>query len=202
MRTGLRMGCAGLVAGLLGLWAPTAQAKGPAARRPPAGPKVPALVTDVARIEPLALPGAGDAPTVALDGVGAYRGTLELRRTAAGVGAVNDVALEDYLKGISEAPSSWPAEALRAQAVAARTYLLWVLGRPPSGDAAALGAQICATDSCQVYGGVAKERAPNGVNWTAAVRDTAGQALLTGGSPILAKDSACNGGPRAHARQP
>src|SRR5581483_10160771 len=70
----------------------------------------------------------------------------------------------------------------------------WVLASPPSGDAAALGAQICATDSCQVYSGVAKERAPNGANWAAAVHDTAGLALLTGGSPILAKYSACNGG--------
>src|SRR5436309_11696715 len=183
MRTGLRLGFAALVAASLVVAPPPAEAKGPAARKPPAGPKVPALVTDIARIEPLALPGAADGPTVSLDGVGEYRGALELRRTAGGVGAVNDVALEDYLTGISEAPSSWPAEALRAQAVAARTYLLWVLGRPPAGDAAALGAQICATDSCQVYGGVAKERAPNGVNWTAAVRDTAGQALLTGGSP-------------------
>jgi stage II sporulation protein D len=159
------------------------------------------LVTDVARIEPLApspspSPSGGGAvrPTVSLDGVGEYHGLLELRRTAAGVGAVNDVALEDYLTGISEVPSSWPAEALRAQAIASRTYLLWVLGSPPSGDAAALGAQICATDSCQVYSGVAKERAPNGANWAAAVRDTAGLALSTGGSPILAKYSACNGG--------
>ena len=178
MRLGLRMVCAALVAGLLAVSTPAALAKGPSTRKPPPGPKVPALVTDLARIEPLALPAAPaeDGPTVALDGVGEYRGALELRRTPGGVGAVNDVALEDYLKGISEAPSSWPAEALRAQAIAARTYLLWTLGRPPGGDAAALGAQICATDSCQVYGGVAKERAPNGANWAAAVHDTAGQA--------------------------
>src|SRR5581483_10125275 len=207
MRTGLRMGCAALVAGLLALSAPAASAKGPSAKKP-AGPKVPALVADVARIEPLvgsagaAGTGAADGPTVRLDGVGEYRGALELRRTPGGVGAVNDVVLDDYLTGISEAPSSWPAEALRAQAIAARTYLLWVLGRPPAGDAAALGAQICATDSCQVYTGVAKERAPNGANWAAAVRDTAGQALFSAGSPILAKYSACNGGRSVSGGQP
>src|SRR5690242_13583869 len=128
MRTGLRLGCAALVAGLVALSAPAASAKGPAARKP-SGPKVPALVTDLARIEPLVsvagaagAAGAGDGPTVSLDGVGEYRGALELRRAAGGVGAVNDVALDDYLQGISEAPSSWPAEALRAQAIAARTY--------------------------------------------------------------------------------
>ena len=194
MRTGLRMRFAALVAVLVAVAAPGAQAKAPATKKPTSPPKVPALVTDVARIEPLALPGAADGATVSLDGVGEYRGVLELRKAAAGVGAVNDVALDDYLKGISEVPSNWPAEALRTQAVAARTYLLWVLGSPPSGDAAALGAQICATDSCQVYSGVAKERSPNGANWAAAVRDTAGIALFSGGAPILAKYSACNGG--------
>ncbi|HZQ76138.1 MAG TPA: SpoIID/LytB domain-containing protein [Acidimicrobiia bacterium] len=185
-----------VVSALATLTAPAAEARGSGARKAPPGPKVPAIVADVARIEPLAVGGAGvaDRPTVSLEGVGEYHGVLELRRTAAGVGAVNDVALEDYLAGISEVPSSWPAEALRAQAIAARTYLLWVLGSPPSGDAAALGAQICATDSCQVYSGVGKERAPNGANWAAAVRDTAGLALLSGGTPILAKYSACNGG--------
>ena len=160
MRTGLRMRFAALVAVLVAVAASGAQAKAPATKKPTSPPKVPALVTDVARIEPLALPGAADGATVSLDGVGEYRGVLELRKAAAGVGAVNDVALDDYLKGISEVPSNWPAEALRTQAVAARTYLLWVLGSPPSGDAAALGAQICATDSCQVYSGVAKERSP------------------------------------------
>ncbi len=110
------------------------------------------------------------------------------------MGAVNEVALDDYLKGISEVPSSWPPEVLRAQAIAARTYLLWTLGNSVPGSAAAVGAQICATESCQVYSGVAKERAPNGDKWAAAVRDTTGLALLSGGSPILAKYSACNGG--------
>ena len=151
------------------------------------------MVTDVARIEPLATAGAA-APTVSLERVGEYRGIVEVRRAGAGVGAVNEVSLDDYLTGISEVPSSWPAEVLRAQAIAARTYLLWTLSNGAAGSAAALGAQICATESCQVYSGVAKERAANGAAWAAAVRDTTGQALLTGGSPILAKYSACNGG--------
>jgi stage II sporulation protein D len=190
MLTGPRLLFAALVAGVLAVpVAPSAQAKGSPSSGKKA-PKVPALTTDVARIEPLAVPGA----TVALDGVGEYRGILEIRRAGGGVGAVNEVVLDDYLKGISEVPSSWPPEVLRAQAIAARTYLLWTLGNGASGDAAALGAQICATESCQVYSGVAKERAPNGDRWAAAVRDTTGLALLSGGSPILAKYSACNGG--------
>src|SRR5947208_14436441 len=150
MRRGPRLVLAARVAGGLAVSGPGAQAKGGASKKPTGGPKVPVLVTDVARIQPLPVTGSATAPTVSLDGVGEYPGLLELRRTAAGVGAVNEVPLDDYLKGISEVPSSWPPEALRAQAIAARTYLLWVLGSAPSGDAAALGAQICATDSCQV----------------------------------------------------
>jgi SpoIID/LytB domain protein len=199
MRTGPRLLFAALVAGALAVpAAPAAQAKGSGSGKKSSTsaktPKVPALATDVARIEPLARPGATTAPTVTLEGVGEYRGLLEIRRAGGGVGAVNEVALDDYLKGISEVPSSWPSEVLRAQAIAARTYLLWTLASGAPGAAAALGAQICATESCQVYSGVAKERAPNGERWAAAVHDTSGLALLSGGAPILAKYSACNGG--------
>ncbi|HVW32503.1 MAG TPA: SpoIID/LytB domain-containing protein, partial [Acidimicrobiia bacterium] len=197
MSAGRRMLLAAFVAGGLALPGPAAWAKGSSARTPAPPTRAPAFVTDVARIVPLA-----DGGTVALDGVGEYRGRLEVRRSGPGVGAVNEVALDDYLKGISEVPSSWPAEALRAQAIAARTYLLWVLGRPPSGDAAALGAQICATDSCQVYTGVAKERAAGGGAWAGAVGDTLGEVLLSGGAPILAKYSACNGGRSVSGGQP
>jgi stage II sporulation protein D len=200
MRGRTRLVFVALVAGALAASGPAAQAKGgsSSAKKKPSNatkaPNGPALATDLARIEPLPVAAGAPAPTVSLAGVGEYRGLLEVRRTGGGVGAVNEVALDDYLKGISEVPSGWPAEVLRAQAIAARTYLLWALGNGPAGEAAALGAQICATESCQVYSGVAKERAPHGEQWAAAVRDTSGVALLSGGSPILAKYSACNGG--------
>ena len=105
-----------------------------------------------------------------------------------GVSVVNHVGFEDYLKGIAEMPSKWPAEALRAQAIAARTYALHVMGT------GALGGQICATEACQVYAGLAKEKAPGGANWAAAVDATRGQVILHGGKPILAKYSSSNGG--------
>ena len=207
MRAGPRLVFVALVAGALAASGPSALAKGGSSstRKPTSStkaPKVPALAADVARIEPLPVTGGAGTSTVVLRGVGEYRGLLEVRRAAGGVGAVNEVALDDYLKGISEVPSGWPPEALRAQAIAARTYLLWVLGQGPAGEAAALGAQICATESCQVYSGVAKEQAPNGDKWAAAVRDTAGQVLLSGGAPILAKYSACNGGRSVSGGQP
>ncbi len=150
MRSGSRLLAALIVLGVL----VPAQPAGAARRRPPAPPP-PGFTVDVARVEPLE-----EGRAVRLEGVGEYRGALELRRMPAGVGAVNDVSLEDYLKGIAEMPSSWPAEALRAQAIAARTYALWVLQSRPAGEAAGLGAQICATESCQVYAGTAKESAP------------------------------------------
>jgi hypothetical protein len=107
---------------------------------------------------------------------------------------INEVGFEDYVKGISEVPAGWPVEALRAQAIAARTYALWVLENGAAGAAGDLGAQICATEGCQVYAGLAKERAPNGANWVAAVEATAGQVLLHQGKAIVAKYSSSNGG--------
>jgi SpoIID/LytB domain protein len=189
---------------LIGL--PTSPALAGRRRQPP--PPPPSITVDSARIEPLA---AGTF--VRVDGSGEYRGALELRRgtvkppapppgtppappppPVTGVGVVNDVAFEDYLKGIAEVPAGWPAEALRAQAIAARTYALWVLQNGAAGAAGDLGAQICATEGCQVYAGLAKERAPNGANWVAAVEATAGQVLLHQGKAIVAKYSSSNGG--------
>ena len=55
--------------------------------------------------------------------------TTAARTSATGaISIVNDVALDDYVKGIAEVPSTWPMEALKAQAVAARTYALHQLG--------------------------------------------------------------------------
>ena len=98
---------------------------------------------------------------------------------------INDVSLDDYVRGIAEVPSTWPVEALKAQAIAARTYALHELS---------VGHPLCATDSCQVYAGLAKERGPAGGNWVAAVQATSGQVLLYKGQPILAMYSSSNGG--------
>lgn len=66
----------------------------------------------------------------ALNGVtdGAYRGALELRPSIGGGGltAIDEPSLEGYVRGVvpGEVPATWPAEALKAQAVAARSYAL------------------------------------------------------------------------------
>src|SRR3712207_6472855 len=80
---------------------------------------------------PLQIDGGADGIVLkgrALNGrtSGAYRGILEVRPGAFGVNAINAVALDEYVQGVVpvESPASWPLEALKAQAVAARTYAI------------------------------------------------------------------------------
>lgn len=98
--------------------------------------------------------------------------------TVDGYGAVD---FAQYLYGIAEMPSSWNREALRAQAVAARSYALAYTGN---------GARsICATQSCQVYIGSSK-----GGDWEAAVRDTKGIVVADGDSAVSTQYSSTSGG--------
>jgi stage II sporulation protein D len=86
-----------------------------------------------------------------------YRGLLEVRPAeATTLTVVNVVYLEDYLRGVIPnelSPQAFPQiEALKAQAVAARTYALSHLG-----DYSSKGYDVCATPACQVYRGQASE---------------------------------------------
>ncbi|MFL5905727.1 MAG: SpoIID/LytB domain-containing protein, partial [Solirubrobacteraceae bacterium] len=69
---------------------------------------------------PLRVRGAGPLNV----GGGTYRGVLDLGAVPGGVQVVNELGLEDYVRGVvsAESPASWPIEALKAQAVAARGY--------------------------------------------------------------------------------
>lgn len=158
------------------LAAPPSQAR---PSTPEAAPRPEWLVGKV-RFEPL----APDGFLTASD-LGDYRGALELVRSGGGLAVVNDVAVEDYVRGIAEVPSSWPMEALRAQAIAARTYALNQKNDPPP-SASGVGADICPTQACQVYVGLAKERDEGGQRWVSAVESTRGQVLLRKGAPIRA----------------
>ena len=115
------------------------------------------------------------------DGVVEYRGTL---RSATPSGApsqrdtVNVVKLDAYLKGVvpSEVIASvWPAETIKAQAVAARTYAAYERDHAPS----ARHYQLCDTARCQVYGGYSAEYSTS----NDAVRATAHQVLTHAGEP-------------------
>ncbi len=132
-------------------------------------------------------------------GVGSYRGAIDVGPGGGGLALVNEVGLEDYVQGIAEIPPTWPSAAEEAQAIAARTYVLHEAAQPPSGP---LHAEICATDACQVYVGLAREREPGDAGWAAAVRATAGQVVEYGGQPILAMYSSSNGGRTVAGSEP
>ncbi|HSW87537.1 MAG TPA: SpoIID/LytB domain-containing protein [Candidatus Saccharimonadales bacterium] len=89
--------------------------------------------------------------------------------------------IETYMKHVYEMPTSWAPEALKAQAIAARSMALAYTNNG-SGS-------ICPSQSCQV---VKKES--NSDAWIQAVNATAGQVLTNGGQPVKAWFSTTNGG--------
>jgi len=117
-----------------------------------------------------------------------YRGSL--RSSADDLAervTVNVVPLESYLRGVvpSEMQAGWPQHALRAQAVASRSYAAWRRNRPLD-----VAYDLCDTSLCQVYGGASAEVRAS----TRAVRATAKQVLTYRRKPIFAEYSASNGG--------
>jgi stage II sporulation protein D len=104
---------------------------------------------------------------------GAYRGSAQLALDGRALLVVDRVGLEGYLRGVvpSEMPSAWPAEALEAQAVIARSYALRAL-RPASPY------DVYADTRSQVYGGLSREVPAT----TAAVSATRGQVVTVAGA--------------------
>lgn len=97
---------------------------------------------------------------------------------------VGNYKLEEYVKRLYEIPDSWTDNnlaALKAQAIAARSY---VLAYTNNGQGS-----ICATESCQVV-----KADPKGGNWEQAVNQTEGQVMVQGGNPIKAWFSSTHGG--------
>jgi stage II sporulation protein D len=114
-----------------------------------------------------------------------YRGRVLVQRHGTQLQAINFLPLEEYVAGVvsSEMPGYWPQEALRAQAIASRTYALASL--QPAADF-----DLYSDDRSQNYKGVRKEF-PAAI---AAVEATRHQTLFYGGRPIKAFFSASNGG--------
>jgi len=83
------------------------------------------------------------------------------------------MSLEQYLLGIYEVPASWPIEALKAQAIAARSYALSYTDNGAK--------EICTTEACQVYKGGNK-----GGDWEKAVKATEGEVLVQNGQVVTA----------------
>jgi stage II sporulation protein D len=120
-----------------------------------------------------------------------YRGALRLSND----NTVNVLGLDDYVQGVipREMPTSWRQPAVRAQAVAARTYAVYDRNAHPSRYY-----DTCDTTSCQVYGGVNDEDS----NGNAAAVATAGKILRYGGQPAFTQFGSSNGGWLAAGGQP
>jgi stage II sporulation protein D len=127
--------------------------------------------------------------TVALPGSGrSYRGRIEVAAGGAGLQVVNEVDVEQYLRGLGEVPASWPAAALQAQAIAARTFAI---------RAAAAGKTLCDNQQCQVYIGAGNEHPST----SAAAVATRGQVLTYKGTLAETVYSASGGGITATAEE-
>jgi SpoIID/LytB domain protein len=138
-------------------------------------------------VQPLVIR-AGKA-LLSLDGK-TYRGTLQITMQGGYLRVVNVVGLDPYLQGVvpGEMPHSWPGEALRAQAVAARSYALASLVKGKLYD-------LYADVRSQVYLGVAGERPST----TDAVRSTSGAVVLYEGKVASTLYFSTSGGRTASA---
>ncbi len=123
-----------------------------------------------------------------------YRGLMIVSGHDDGLALGEQATVDRYLEGIAEVPFGWEMEALRTQAVAARTYLSWTLARGRTSSGARYGYDICATTACQVYSGVGLVEGPQGERWREAVESTADEILVFEGSPAQALYSSTSGG--------
>ena len=115
-----------------------------------------------------------------------YYGSFEYRRSGSSLTVINVVDLEDYVKGVVpyEMSSSWPLEALKAQAVCARTFALRTTKH------ASLSFDVCAGTDCQVYYGVGSATALT----DRAVEETAGICVWYKGELAETVYCSSNGG--------
>jgi peptidoglycan hydrolase CwlO-like protein len=114
-----------------------------------------------------------------------YGSSIEIRTVDGGtkitVDGYGSYSIDEYAKRIYEMPGSWGdqegMEALKAQAVAARSYAL------------ARGGSICATEHCQVF-----KPGPKGGNWERAVNETSNKVVYANGAPLSTWYASTSGG--------
>ena len=118
----------------------------------------------------------------------AYYPNASLKRDYSAMGSISvqgvgSISFEDqYLQGIYEMPGSWHMEALKAQAVAARTFAIKYTDNGSK--------SICTTEACQVFKNQRK-----GGDWERAVNDTRGWVLVDGGgNPVSTQYASTHGG--------
>lgn len=122
---------------------------------------------------------------ITIGGDGVYRGKLVARQSGGALNVINSVSLDDYIQGVvpGEVPASWPPAALRAQAIAARSYAL-------ATDANGAGFDQYDDTRSQVYGGVGIEQPST----NKAVRETSDQVVKYKGDVIATFFFSSSGG--------
>ncbi len=133
---------------------------------------------------------APEGPQIKISGLQATRdefarGTVRVRTPNAGVSfhVSLQIGLEEYMYGLAEVPFSWDIEALRAQALAGRSYATWrMISRGPAADfspdrRAACWCHMYATTADQSYRGWTNETAASFDRWQTAVDSTAGSVI-------------------------
>jgi len=116
-----------------------------------------------------------------------YRGNLEIRPDDLGLTVINELPFEEYIYSVlpSEMPSTWPAEALKAQAVAARSYSMAQLR-----SYSKYGFNLLASQASQVYKGFDWENPAT----NSAVQATSGQIMTYRGQAVDAVFHSSSGG--------
>lgn len=133
------------------------------------------------RVELIPSAGSGKIKVTSIErnqGNPVYRGKMEIVKAKDGLILINELLLEEYLYSVvpSEMPASYPSEALKAQAVCARTYAYRYLNHPGLSD---IGAHVDDSVNYQVYNNIAEN-----VNSTRAVKNTTGMLLYYGGETV------------------
>ncbi|MDN5293428.1 MAG: stage sporulation protein [Eubacteriales bacterium] len=134
--------------------------------------------------------------SVSFEGGRRYRGDIVVLNRNGKLRVVNRLPLEKYLYGVvpAEMPASWPAEAVKAQAIAARTYAFYRLKDPDVKDTGDY--DVCDTVLCQVYSG--KDVESSSAN--ACIDATRGKLAYYNGKPIDALFHANAGGITENAK--
>lgn len=129
-----------------------------------------------------------DAGQSAEDILKAYYPNASLKKDYAEMGSISvegtgTISFEDqYLQGIYEMPGGWHKEALKAQAIAARTFAIKYTNNGQK--------SICTTEACQVF-----KNSKKGGAWEQAVNETKGWVLVDGGgSPVSTQYASTHGG--------
>ena len=165
----------------------------PATTAPPAAAAAPAATIPATQTEAVssrvlwALP-RGDSAVSLPEPGRSYRGTVQATAAGRGLQLTNEIDVEQYVRGLGEMPASWPAAALQAQAIVARTFAI---------RAAAAGKVLCDDQQCQVYIGSGNEHPAT----SAAAAATRGQVLTYKGALAETVYSASAGGLTATAEE-